>query len=252
MNYSKLLKDLIKAESTLVMPDAYDVISAKLIEKAGFLAIQCSGYCISLSKGISDEKSLGIDDNVQVTESIVNAVSVPVMADGEDGYGGSESIATNIARFIDSGAAGINIEDQSFEKNSPQRIVSAEEMTRKISIAIETIRSSRNCDFLLNARTDSLLLDDRKQAQRVTIDRANRYLEAGADICFVCYVRTLKEVKLFSREINGPISIAAGQPYNVDNFSITDCMEAGVARVSLPTFVLLSNVDTVYSHLNQW
>ena len=85
MSKSKLLKELIQSNETLIMPDAYDGLSAKLIEKTGFQAVQCSGYSISVSKQINDEKKLTIDKNLNSTQEICDSVNIPVMADGENG-----------------------------------------------------------------------------------------------------------------------------------------------------------------------
>ena len=105
-------------------------------------------------------------------------------------------------------------------------------------------------DFIINARTDALLaLENRKEAQKLAIERANSYLESGADICFITSAKTLDELKLFSREINGPISIAAGLPYNIQEFSINDCIELGISRVSLPTFMIANSVGHMLKNL---
>lgn len=105
-------------------------------------------------------------------------------------------------------------------------------------------------DFILNARTDALLsLENRKEAQKLAIERANSYLESGADICFVTYAKTLDELKLFAKEINGPISIAAGQPYNIEEFSIDDCIQLGIARVSLPAFMISNSIGYMIKNL---
>ncbi len=76
----------------------------------------------------------------------------------------------------------------------------------------------------------------------MAIERANKYLEAGATLCFITYVKTLDEVRLFAKEVNGPISVTVGVPYNVSQLSIKDCCELGIARVSLPTIAVLSSI----------
>jgi len=112
MNSYQILKNLITNKETLIVPDAYNAISAKLIEYIGFKAVQCSGYSFSISKKYNDEKLITIDENISTTQEIVNAVNIPVMADGEDGYGNTEVFKNNLIKFINTGISGINIEDQ--------------------------------------------------------------------------------------------------------------------------------------------
>lgn len=111
MNKSKILKKLLNSGNTLIMPDAYNSISARLIEKMGFKAIQCSGYSFSIAAGYKREADMTLDENIEWTRRIVSAVDIPVMADAEDGYGGPEEVIETVDRFIQAGAAGLNIED---------------------------------------------------------------------------------------------------------------------------------------------
>ena len=86
--------------------------------------------------------------------------------------------------------------------------------------------------------THSTDYPDRTIALSIAINRANRFLEAGADLVFVAYVVTLEEVRILAREIPGPLSIAAGLSYNSHLFSVQDCIDLGSARVSLPTLLI--------------
>lgn len=241
------LKQLLSAGDTLVMPDAYDPISAKLIEYAGFKAVQCSGYSFSISKVYSDESDVSFQENVAITQSIISAVQIPVMADGEDGFGDGEFLEKNIETYIGIGAAGINLEDQNLrEPTGSDMIIPQGRMLAKLNTAISAKHAARSPHFIINARTDALrALDDRKKAQKLAIERANSYLEVGADLCFIPYIQTLEEVALFSKEAHGPISVAAGLPYNLHEFSINDCRELGVARVSIPTCMVFSAIKGI-------
>lgn len=251
MNKDKILKQLLTSEETLVMPDAYDPISAKIIEYVGFSAIQCSGFSYSISKGIKSEDDIDLNTNLSYTKEIVEAVNIPVMADGEDGYGDGENFKNTIKEFINIGVSGINIEDRVHKStNGILKIIDESSMLSKIKDANKMKIDLGKKDFILNARTDALLsLENRKEARKLAIERANSYLESGADICFVTYAKTLDELKLFAKEINGPISIAAGQPYNIQEFSIDDCIELGIARVSLPTFMISNSIGYMIKNL---
>lgn len=246
MNKYKRLKELIISNETLVVPDAYNGITASLIEYAGFEAVQCSGYCFSVSKTYQDESLITLDENLKITEEIVNAVKIPVFADGEDGYGSSKIFENNIKRFIKTGIAGINIEDQNiWSPFYKSEILPESEMLNKIEI-INKLKSQFNLpDFILNARTDILgCYEERKLGLNKAIERANLYLESGADIAFVTNVKTKDELKLLNREICGPISVAAGLAYNIDKYDINDCREIGISRVSLPSTLLLTSLKS--------
>lgn len=234
------------SEKTLVMPDAYDPISARIIEHAGFKAVQCSGYSMSIAACYQSEAELSVTENVAITHKIATSVNVPVMADGEDGYGDPEAVRHTIREFINAGVAGINIEDLIPSRTGGCRIVESELMVEKLIAAREAAVAEGNPDLIINARTDALrAFSTRSDGLKEGVMRANRYLEAGADLAFICYTATLDEVKTLAREICGPISIAAGQPYNIREFTVEDLREQGVARVSLPTLAIMSAIHGV-------
>jgi len=250
MNKTKKLKKLLNSSETLIMPDAYDPISARLIEKAGFKAVQCSGYSFSIAAGYKREIDVTLDENIEFTRRIVEAVDVPVIADAEDGYGDLEEVIETVYRFIQAGVAGLNIEDQIPDGKTPLSIVDGDLMAQKIILARETAKSENNHDFIINGRTDALRsAENRDKGLEIAIDRANQYIEAGADLAFITYVETIEEVKKIVREVKGPVSVAAGMPYNVKEFSIHDLVKCGVARVSLPTLLIYSSLQAINSSL---
>lgn len=256
VNKYRALKEMILSNETLVVPDAFDGISARIIEFAGFKAVQCSGYSFSVSKRYADESMISLDENIKTTTEIVNAVNLPVFADGEDGYGSNELFEHNILKFVKTGIAGINIEDANiWSPFYKEYVVPESEMLMKIDIVNKVKKSEGIQDFILNARTDILSsIDNRQEGLKKAIERANLYLDSGADIAFITNVKTKDEIKLLNSEINGPISIAAGLAYNIDNYDINDCKELGVARVSLPSTLLLSSLKSqldVISNINR-
>lgn len=251
MEKDKVLKGLLNAGKTLIMPNAFDPISAKIIEYVGFPAIQCSGYSFSIEKGYKSEEDINLHTNLRITKEIVDAVNIPVMADGEDGYGEGNYLADVIKEFINIGVSGINLEDQNHHSNNNTlQIIDEALMLNKLEVAIKMKNDLGKDNFIINSRTDALLSSpNRKECQKIAIERANKYLETGADLCFIPYVKTLNEVKLLAKEINGPISIAAGLPYNIQEFSINDCIELGIARVSLPSFLIFSSIKGMLDNL---
>lgn len=249
---SKILKELILSEETLVMPDAYDELSAKIIELMGYKAVQCSGYSFSIAALKKDEIEIGFEENLSKTSKIIQAVSVPVMADGENGFGGVEQIPDTIRSYIKAGTAGINLEDQEFDKLTNSKVIDANKMVEKIKVARKTAIDAGNPDFVINGRTDALYsLGTRQEGLTESIKRANLYLEAGADLAFVVKVATLDEAKILVKEINGPLSIAAGLPYNINNFTINELKDIGVARVSLPTIAIQATIKALMQSLGE-
>jgi 2-methylisocitrate lyase-like PEP mutase family enzyme len=252
MNKSKELKNLLFSRKTLIMPDAYDPISAMLIEKSGFKAVQCSGYSFSIVAGVKREIDISKQDNINITGKIVDAVDLPVMADAEDGFGGPKVVLDTVRMFMDVGVAGLNIEDQKLDRDKKIRIINEEVMIEKIYAAREAAEAAENPDFIINGRTDALgSSKNSDEALNIAVERANLYLKSGADIAFVPYVKTLEEVKTLKKEVKGPISIAAGMSYNINNFSIKDLENIGVSRVSLPTLLIYSSLESINKSLNR-
>jgi len=248
---SKELRKLISTGKTLIMPDAYDPLSARLIENSGFKAVQCSGYSFSIVAAMKKEIDISRQDNIDITGKIVDAVDLPVMADAEDGFGGPKVVFETVKMFIDVGAAGLNIEDQKLDNDKEIRIINVELMIEKIYAAREAAEAAEIPDFVINGRTDALRSsENHEESLNIAVERANIYLNSGADMAFIPYVETLEEVRILNKEIKGPISIAAGMPYNINNFSIEDLENIGVARVSLPTLLIYSSMKSINKSLN--
>jgi 2-methylisocitrate lyase-like PEP mutase family enzyme len=228
------------------MPDAYDPISARTIEQAGFKAVQCSGYSFSVAACRKNEIDIGLKENLAITAGIVQAVSVPVMADGEDGFGGVEQIPKTIEEYVRIGTAGVNLEDQVLDGQPGARVVDAAVMQEKIRTARKAARAAGNPDLVINGRTDALkTFPSKKDGLNEAVRRGNLYLEAGADLVFVTGVTTLEEVGVLVRGIKGPVSIAAGLANNLQAFSINDLKALGVARVSLPSIAISASIKAL-------
>lgn len=243
---STLLREMITSPPTLVMPDAFDPLSARIIEGMGFKAVQCSGYSFSLAACCPSEAAFGFERNLALTRSIVEAVDVPVMADGEDGFGDPAVVAQTIRAFLRIGIAGINLEDQMLGQPSPKQIIERTQMVEKIRAAREAACQEGAADLVINGRTDALAAAaNRKEGLEEAIIRSNLYLEAGADLAFVTNVATMDEVRTLVAGIRGPLSITAGMPNNIQNFSLEELKACGVARVSLPIVAIFSAVRAI-------
>jgi 2-methylisocitrate lyase-like PEP mutase family enzyme len=228
------------------MPDAYDALSARLIENAGFKAVQCSGYSMALSAGCKTEDDLSFDRNLQITQDIIRSVRIPVMADGEDGFGPPEKVVATVKAFVNIGVSGINFEDQNLRSSGPKGVIDTCLMVEKIIAARRAAEEYKVPDLVINGRTDALAVaSDRRSGVKEAINRATRYLEAGADLIFVTSVVTLDEARTLVKEIPGPVSIAAGLPNNIGTLSIDNLKDCGLARISLPTIAVFATIQAI-------
>lgn len=253
MKKTTQLKKMILERKALVCPGAHDAISAKLIEKSGFKALQVSGFGLSATYlGLPDMAFLGFSDVLHFTKNIADAVSIPVMADADTGYGNSINAMYVTKEFIKAGAAGMNIEDQVFPKRcghlEGKQIIPAEEMVLKIK-ACTTARDELDPDFVINARTDAIAVAGIEEAVR----RGNLYAEAGADLIFVEAPRSVEQIAQAVQEIHAPVSInlmdavVGGKTPLV---SIDVLRELGVGRVSIPVGPLFAAVKGVMDYLS--
>ncbi len=237
------LKKLIRAKELLIMPGAYDALSAKIIEAAGFDAIQCSGYGIAASMlGLPDIGLLSFGEMLDQTRRICAAVDIPVMADGDTGFGNVVNMFRTIREFEAAGAAGINIEDQVFPKRcghmDGKEVIPLEEMVKKIQAAVE---ARTDDDFVINARTDSIAVYGVEEA----IKRGNAYAEAGADLIFMEAPSAVEDIKRVIEEVNAPVSINMTEGGKTPVATVKDLQEWGAARLSLPVTPLFAAANGV-------
>jgi carboxyvinyl-carboxyphosphonate phosphorylmutase len=177
------LRKLIAERETVVAPGAYDALSARMIEQAGFPAVYMTGFGASASLlGRPDVGLLTMTQMVDHARRLAHAVDVPLIADADTGYGNALNVIRAVQEYEGAGVAAIHIEDQIMPKKcghmENKRVIAAAEMAEKIYAATEA-RSSP--DFLIIARTDSRAVEGLDSALR----RARQYREAGADMLFV-------------------------------------------------------------------
>jgi 2-methylisocitrate lyase-like PEP mutase family enzyme len=220
----------LHTKSPLVLPNAWDAASARVIELAGALAIATTSAGIAWANGRGDGQKLRRDEMIQAIRSIVQAVAVPVTADIEGGYGtGSpHDVAETVRAVIDVGAVGINLEDSPGRDGEP--LLAPELHVERIRAAREAALAAGR-DLFINARTDVYLLQVGVVGTRFdeAVRRVNMYRAAGADCLFVPGVIDAETIAAFVQAIDGPLNIMAmpGAP------SIAQLGQLGVARVSL-------------------
>jgi len=224
---SRRLRQLVRAPEILVMPGAYDVLSALLFQQLGFEAIQCTSGGIAAALGYPDGEVMSRDLFVQLSASFAAAVSVPVNADGEKGYGDDEGVKETVRLLIAAGVAGMNLEDS--VAKSRGGLVELPQQLRKIKSVMDT-KQELGSEFFLNARVDSfhVITDDPKRALDEAIRRGNAYAEAGGDCIFYLNLHSADTIGLVAKEVKAPISILAGP----QSPSVSELQDLGVARVS--------------------
>jgi 2-methylisocitrate lyase-like PEP mutase family enzyme len=213
----------------LVLPNAWDVASARVFEDAGFPAIGTSSAGIAASLGYADHEQVGRERMMDAVNRIVNAVTVPVTADLEAGYGDTpEDVAETARQAIASGAVGMNLEDSPRQRDG--KLVDIEAQTAKIRAIRQVAYEAGIHLFIVNARTDVYLsqignLEDRFNH---AVLRLNAYREAGADCLFLPGIREKATIAALVAEAKGPVSIlaSAGAP------TISELERLGVTRVS--------------------
>lgn len=214
-------------DGCFLLPNAWDVGSARILESAGFpaLATTSAGVAFSLGRpdhGFYSERKLDRETMMGRIREIVDGVSVPVSADLEDGYGEApEEVAITISMAIEAGAAGGNIEDFT---GDPARPLYDE------ALAVERIHAAATAagEFLLVGRTDALLVGGSLDE---CVRRANAYLAAGADCAFVPGAADAATIDTLVREIDGPLNVVMGLTGNT--LSLADLRALGVRRVTV-------------------
>jgi 2-methylisocitrate lyase-like PEP mutase family enzyme len=206
-----------------VLPNAWDAGSARILEQVGFPAIATTSAGIAWSLGVPDGGSLDRDTMLAHVGRIVAAVSVPVTADLEAGYGDTaDDVGESVARAASIGVVGANIEDVRTDglygvEEAADRIVAARAAAPKGT-------------FVLNARTDTYLSGADGDVFDETVERAIRYVEAGADCVFVPGVVEEDTIRRLAHAIPGPLNVVAGLASTTDAPTL---FSLGVKRVSL-------------------
>ncbi|WP_237446515.1 isocitrate lyase/PEP mutase family protein [Shimazuella alba] len=210
-----------------ILPNAWDAISAKILEECGFKAIGTTSAGIAASSGYQDRK-IPFQTAIATIEQIIKAVDVPVTVDMEDGYGESiQEILQNVRQMILIGATGINLEDSTMDSKDPLYDISVQQ--KKIA-AIKELCIKEGIPIFLNACTDLYWCNIGDPSLRIhkMIKRAKAYEKAGADGIFVPGISSIEEIQLLRSEVSCPINLLAA----ANTPSISKLKEIGIQRVS--------------------
>jgi 2-methylisocitrate lyase-like PEP mutase family enzyme len=195
------LKQLLASGGYTIAPGAFDTLTARLIQLAGFDAVYLTGGGFSRANGYPDMGLLTLTEIVRWLNLTVEAVDIPVIADADTGHGNAVNVIRTVREFEKSGVSAFHIEDQVAPKKcghyEGKHVVEVKEMIGKIKAAVD---ARRDPDMLIIARSDARAVEGLQSA----IDRVNAYLEAGADIGFVEAPQSKKELAIAAREVKGP------------------------------------------------
>jgi 2,3-dimethylmalate lyase len=192
------LRELLSGSEPILAPGAYDALSARLIEAAGFPAVYMTGFGSAASLlGRPDVGLLGMSEMVDNARRIVEAVAVPVIADADTGYGNPLNVVRTVHEYERAGVAAIHMEDQVAPKKcghmEGKQLIPPDEMVAKVRAAVE----ARRTDLVLIARTDARAVEGLQPA----LERARRYRDAGADVIFFEAPQSETEIERVATEL---------------------------------------------------
>jgi len=221
MSSATILRELHVPGNPLVVPNAWDAASARLVEEAGFPAVATSSNATAAVLGYDDGEHAPVDDVLAAAARIAHSVSVPVTVDFERGY--QLKPAELVERFAATGAVGLNLEDS--DPATGEMIDPAAQAD-----FLAAVREAAGDALVINARIDTFIRRARTADEQLAtaLDRGNRYLAAGADSVYPIGVGDLDLICTLTTQIDGPVNVGYGQGAN----SVADYASRGVARIS--------------------
>ncbi len=238
MKKTTLFKKLVLDDEILVLPGAYDALSARIAEIAGFKAVTLGGYPASASLLAKPDVSLlTLTEMVNHARYLAQAVDIPVFVDGDTGHGNVTNVARTVREFENAGVAGLFIEDQVFPKRcghmEGKQVITTEEMVAKIQAAVD---ARVDDDLVIMARTDALAVYGIEEA----IERGNMYRNAGADLIFIEAPPSIEDMKRINREVDAPTSANMVEGGKTPVLTAQQLQEIGFSVATFP-------LSTVYA-----
>jgi 2-methylisocitrate lyase-like PEP mutase family enzyme len=232
-----MLRALINQKAGLVVPGAYDAVSAKLVERAGFPAVYMTGYGTSASRlGLPDLGFAGLAEMVDHARNLATAVRIPLIADADTGYGNALSVRRTVREYEAAGVAALHIEDQVAPKRcghlAGHQVIPRAEFAGKIRAAVE---ARTDPDLLVIARTDAISAVDFEEGLR----RGEAAAKAGADVLFIEAPRTEEQVARIARELATPLLYNYAPGGRSPLLPFAALRQLGYAVILLPVDTLL-------------
>jgi 2-methylisocitrate lyase-like PEP mutase family enzyme len=247
MNVRKKFRALMSAKRLVLMPGAYDGMSARIIEAEGFEAI-CAGGNAAIGSMLAqpDTGQSNMRDYADHYARICGAVNIPVYVDADTGFGGVNNVRETVRAFEAAGAAGVFISDQVFPNRCGylpgKRIVPVEQILAKLKAALD---ARTDPDFFIAGRTDAMGVEGLSAA----IERCQLFREAGADMAKPIGVDTITDIKRVIREVSGPHMATLSQAAGRNERSLEELAAAGVAAATFPSIALFAAAHAVRSVL---
>jgi len=229
------LRTRLHSGELIVAPGAWDGISARLVEQAGYPAVYMTGAGVSAARGFPDFGLVTMSEMAESAGVLTRSVGIPVIADTDTGYGNSLNVRRTVQEYEMRGVAALQIEDQASPKRcghlDGKELITTGEFVEKISAAVAAKRDS---DLVIIARTDARAVTSLDDA----IERVNRALAAGADIAFVEAPRSLDEAVEVACRVDGPCLLNLVPGGKTPNIALDVAAHLGFRMVILPGLVL--------------
>jgi 2-methylisocitrate lyase-like PEP mutase family enzyme len=224
----------------LLLPNAWDAVSARIFEDAGFPSMGTTSAGIAFTRGVRDGQRVTRETMMHEVHTIASAVRVPVTADIESGYGSEpEAVSSTVRAALQAGAVGINLEDNTHTSGGAPLFELRPQSDRIRAARREA--DAHGVPLTINARTDTFLMQvgsNDAERMRMSVERGLAYLSAGADLVFVPGLLDLAALRTLSAAFEGRISVMAGP--GAPNAS--ELFEAGVRRVSVGPAAMLATL----------
>src|SRR5947199_2928126 len=243
MNARKKFRAIMAGKRLVLMPGAYDALSARIIEAEGFEAIVAGGYAANGSMlAQPDMGQTNMRDYADHYARVCAAVEIPVYVDADTGFGGVNNVRQMVRAFEAAGVAGLFISDQVFPNRCGylpgKQIVPVEQMLAKLKAALD---ARRDGDLFIAARTDAAGVDGVDAA----IERCQLFMQAGADMAKPMGVDTVDGIKRVLREVGGPHMATLSQAAGAKKRSLEELEAAGVVAATFPSLPLFAAAHAV-------
>ncbi|MDC1258015.1 isocitrate lyase/PEP mutase family protein [Pelagibacteraceae bacterium] len=243
------LKNLLDQKDIIIMPGCYDALSAKLIEREELNAGFMSGFAVSSTKlGMPDTGLISFSEMAEQVRNICNVTSIPIIFDGDTGYGNTVNVYRTVRGFADAGAAAIMIEDQKWPKKcghtKGKDVVEVDEANSRIKAAVDASKIN-NKDILVMARTDAIATRGLNDA----IKRMQKFSELGADILFVEAIKSKEDMKRVIKEVPGHHMINLIEDGETPLLEMNELEDIGFKIAVFPLTLMSASVKTMQESL---
>ena len=241
MSMTDKLKDLLNKPGIITLPGCYDAMSAKLIERAGFSGTFMSGFMVSAARiGMPDTGLISYNEMLDQGRNIAAAVSIPVIGDGDTGYGNAINVKRTVDGYAQAGMACVMIEDQLAPKRcghtNGKQVVSREDAYVRLQAAVDA--REEGADILIMARTDANGTDGLDEA----IERCKGFMDIGVDITFLEAPRDKAEMERYCKEVPGPKMANMVEQGNSPFLTPPKLEEIGYKVVIYPASLMLAGI----------